>query len=312
VYVLPVANANGDGETPIPIRSRVGQRAGPADDANPTVRQRELGMRLRELRTSLGLTVEQVGAELLCSATKISRIETGARRTGLRDVRDLCRVYGVDDPAPLMELARQAREPGWWSRFDDLGSRIHPYIGFEQEAVAVTSYSMYYVPPLLQTADYARSVIRGIERKIDNRVLSDRVEARLLRQRRLDAPTPPRYRALADEAVFRRQVGGVAVMRAQLDKILTWAALDRGSIQVIPFSAGAHASADSNFDLLEFGDNTRQPPIVYVEGLVMNHILERPADIARYREGIEYLRDSALSTADSAAFIAAIRDGYTT
>ena len=275
------------------------------------MRQRELGLRLRELRTGLGLTVEQVGAELLCSATKISRLETGARRASLRDVRDLCRVYGVADPTSLMDLARQAREPGWWSQFDDLGPRINPYIGLEQEAAVITSYTMYYVPALLQTADYARTVIRGIARKIDNRVLNDRVEARLLRQRRLDVPNPPRYRALADEAVFRRQVGGFAVMRAQLDKILTWTTLDRGSIQVIPFGAGAHASADSNFELLEFGENTRQAPVVYVEGLVMGQFLERPADIARYREAIEYLRDSALNTADSAALIAAIRDEYT-
>jgi len=307
---LAVANANGDGDRPIPIRSPADQRSRPAGDANPTVRQRELGIRLRELRTSLGLTVEQVGAELLCSATKVSRLETGARRASLRDVRDLCRVYGVDDPAPLMDLARQAREPGWWSRYDDLGSHSNPYFGLEQEAAAITSYSMYYVPPLLQTADYARAIIRGIERKIDNRVLSDRVEARLLRQRRLDAPSPPRYRALADEAVFRRQVGGFSVMTAQLDSILAWSTLDRGSIQVIPFSAGAHASADSNFDVLEFGDNSRQPPIVYVEGLVANQILERPTDIARYREAIEYLRDSALNTADSSALIASIRNEH--
>jgi transcriptional regulator with XRE-family HTH domain len=272
------------------------------------VRQRELGTRLRELRTGLGLTVDQVGAELLCSATKISRLETGARRASLRDVRDLCRVYGVDDPEPLMELARRAREPGWWSHFDDLG--IQPYIGLEQDAHAITSYSMYWIPALLQTGDYARAVIRGISRKMDLRVVNDRAEARLLRQRRFDAPNRPAYRALADEAVFRRQVGGSAVMKAQLDKILTWEALDRGSIQVIPFGAGAHASADSNFDLLEFGDNSRQMPIVYVEGLATNQILERPAEVARYREAIEYLRDSALSTADSAALIASLRDGY--
>jgi transcriptional regulator with XRE-family HTH domain len=308
VYVHPVASANGDGERPFPTRRRASQRPGAAADANPTLRQRELGIRLRELRIGLGLTVEQVGAELLCSATKISRIETGARRTSLRDVRDLCGVYGVEDPAPFMELARQAREPGWWSRFGDLG--LDPYIGLEQDAVAITAYSMYYVPALLQTGDYARAVIRGILRKIDTGVLDERVEARLLRQRRFDAPSPPRWRALADEAVLRRQVGGSAVMRAQLDKILTWATLDRGSIQVIPFSAGAHASADSNFELLEFGDNSKQAPLVYVEGLVMSQILERPADISRYREAIEYLRDAALSTQDSAELIAEIRDNY--
>jgi hypothetical protein len=80
---------------------------------------------------------------------------------------------------------------------------------------------------------------------------------------------------------------------------------------VIPFSAGAHASADSNFELLEFGDNSRQAPVVFVEGLVTNQIHERPTDIARYREAIEYLRDSALNTADSAALVAAIRGEYT-
>jgi transcriptional regulator with XRE-family HTH domain len=303
-----VASANGDGEEPVTGAPRAARRLVPAEDANPTVRQRELGTRLRELRNSLGLTVEQVGAELLCSATKISRLETGARRASLRDVRDLCRVYGVADPGPLMDLARQAREPGWWSRYDDL--RLDPFIGLEQEAAAITSYTMYYVPSLLQTAEYARVVIRAIERKMDSRVLSQRVEARIRRQKLLELPNPARYRALADEAVFHRQVGGSSVMRAQLDKILTWAATDRGSIQVIPFSAGAHASADSNFDLLEFGENTRQDPVVYVEGLVSALYQERPAEVARYREAIEYLRDSALSTRDSLALISQIRDTY--
>ena len=89
---------------------------------SPTVRQRELGIRLRELRNAKGLTVEDVAGQLLCSATKISRAETGARRPSLRDVRDLCGIYDVDEEtsAELMELARQAREPGWWTEYDDL------------------------------------------------------------------------------------------------------------------------------------------------------------------------------------------------
>ena len=308
MYLRSVASANGDGERPVPAPSRPGQRPGLAADANPTLRQRELGIRLRELRTALGLTVEQVGAELLCSATKISRLETGARRPSLRDVRDLCRVYRVQDPSQLMDLAKQAREPGWWSRFGDPG--LEPYIGLEQEAVAITSYTMFYVPPLLQTAEYARAIIRGIGRKMDSRVLSERVEARLVRQRRLEGEGALRYRALVDEAVLRRQVGGAAVMRVQLDKILTWAALDRGSIQVIPFSAGAHASADSNFQLLEFGENSKQDPLVYVEGLVSALYHERASDVARYREAIEYLRESALSTQATLALITDIRASY--
>jgi transcriptional regulator with XRE-family HTH domain len=308
VYRHPVANANGD-----VVRTTSGQRlpgqrltADVAEDANPTVRQRELALRLRELRLALGLTVEQVGAELLCSATKISRIETAARRASLRDIRDLCRVYGVADPGPLMELGRRAREPGWWSRFDDLS--LDPFIGLEQEAAAITSYTMYWVPGLLQTAEYAAAIVRGIVRKIDSRVLADRVEARLLRQKRLESAHPPRYRALVDEAVFHRQVGGPQVMKAQLDKILTWGAMDRGSIQVIAFAAGAHASSDAAFDLFEFGENTRQSPVVFVETFMGGYYYERPVEIERYREAIEYLREEALSRQDSLALIASIRD----
>src|SRR5579862_6494489 len=117
---------------------------------SPTVRQRELGKRLRELRNQHGLTVEEVGEKLLCSAAKISRLETGARRPNPRDVRDLCRLYEIDETtsAALMDLVKEARAQGWWTQYDDLG--LDPYLGLEQEAVAITCYAMHYVPALLQ------------------------------------------------------------------------------------------------------------------------------------------------------------------
>jgi transcriptional regulator with XRE-family HTH domain len=269
-------------------------------------------MRLRELRNGLGLTVEDVGTALMCSATKISRLETAARKPSLRDVRDLCRVYRVTDQAKadeLMSLARQAREPGWWSDFDE--ARFDPYIGLEQEAIAVTFFSMYFVAPLLQTGDYARAIIKGIARKIDPALLDQRVEARLRRQLLLEREPPLRYRVLLDEAVLHRRVGGGAVMRAQLDKILEYSAGEKASIQVIPFDVGAHAGADSYFDFFEFGGDSPQGPVAYVEGLFGGIYVERPAEIERYREAIEYLRESALSTRDSASLITRIRNAYT-
>jgi len=282
------------------------------EGANPTVRQRELGMRLRELRNGLGLTVEDVAERLLCSATKISRLETGTRRASLRDVRDLCGIYGVADQSDadeLMDLARQAREPGWWSKYDE--PVLSPLLGLEQEAIAITSYSMYYVPALIQTSDYARAIIKGIERKIDPAALDQRVEARLRRQGLLEQETPPRYRALLDEAVLRRQVGGPAAMQEQLDKILKSAADEKATVQVIPFDVGAHASTDSNFDFLEFGENSPQRTVVFVEGLFSNRYQERPIEIERYREALEYLRDAALSPRDSTSLITEIRSTHT-
>lgn len=277
-------------------------------DVSPTVRQRELGMRLRKFRNAKGLTVEEVAEKLLCSATKISRAETGARKPTLRDVRDLCEIYGVDPEtsAELMELARQAREPGWWTQYDDL--QISPFIGLEQEATAITCFGMYFVPALLQTEDYAREMIRGIAPKINPDILGQRVEARMRRQQLLQQPKPPRYRALLDEAVLCRQVGGPAVMKAQLEKILLLVQEEKATVQVIPFEVGAYAAIDSNFDYLEFGGSSL-PGLVFVEGLVSHLYLERHADLERYGEALEYLRDEALSPRDSAKRIEEIRDG---
>ena len=278
-------------------------------DLSPTIRQRELGLRLREFRTAKGLTVEDVAHELLCSPTKVSRAETGARRATLRDVRDLCQIYGLDSEtsAELMELAREARQPGWWTKYDDL--KIATYIGMEQAATAITTFGMYYVPALLQTEDYARAMIKGIAPKIEEDILGQRVEARMMRQKLLFQAKPPRYRVLVDEAVLHRQVGGPTVMRAQLDKILSLIREERAAAQVLPYEVGAYGAVDSNFVYLEFAD-TKRPDLVFVEGLVSQLYLERPDELARYREALEYLRDEALNPRDSAKRIEEIRDKF--
>ena len=131
------------------------------------------------------------------------------------------------------------------------------------------------------------------------------------RQQLLERESRPRYRALLDEAVLRRLVGGPAVMMAQLDKILTDQADGKAVVQVIPFSIGAHAASDSNFDFLEFEETSLQGPVIHVEGLTSNSYQERPGEVERYRESIDQLRDAALSVRDSTALIAQIRDALT-
>ena len=276
---------------------------------SPTVRQRELGKRLRELRNRHNMTVEEVADNLLCSATKISRLETGARRPNPRDVRDLCRLYGVDEPtaAELMSLTRGAREPGWWTKYEDLD--LDPYIGLEQDATAITCFSVYYVPGLLQTADYAGAVIKAIAPKIASDVHKQRVEVRMRRQRLLE-DDPPDFHVLLDESVLHRRVVGSPVMAAQLDKVLDAQRRGKATIQIIPFDIGAYAGADGNFVLLEFDEDSGLSPVVYIEGLSSHKYLEREGDIDRYRETIEYLRNLALSPRDSMRRITEIRKTY--
>jgi transcriptional regulator with XRE-family HTH domain len=256
------------------------------------------------------MTVEEVAERLLCSATKISRLETGVRRPSLRDVRDLCALYDVDEAtaAEFMSLARDARQAGWWTQYDDLN--LDPYIGLEAEATAITCYSMYYVPGLLQTEDYARGIIKTVAPKMETHIVQQRVEARLRRQHLLADASRPRYQVLLDEAVIRRGVGGPSLMAAQLDKILDTVHREMVTVQVIPFAAGAYAAADGYFVLLEFDEHSNLWPLVYVEGLTDNQYLQRGADIVRYRETIEYMRERALDPHDSIKFMVDARDKY--
>lgn len=279
-------------------------------ETSPTLRQRELGKRLRDLRKERGLTVEDVGKQLLCSAAKISRLETGARRPNPRDVRDLCKLYEVGESttSELMNLVKEARAQGWWTQYEDLN--LDPYLGLEQEAVAITCYAMHYVPALLQTEDYARTIIKAIARKIDPAIHEQRVEVRMKRQRLLDDDNRPQYGVLLDEAVVQRLVGGPRKMAVQLDKIIESAVSGKAAIQVIPFEAGADAAADAHFVLLEFRDQKLSPPVVFLEGLTGNQYIERETDIARYREAIRYLQGCALSQQESVSRLDQLRKAY--
>jgi transcriptional regulator with XRE-family HTH domain len=281
-------------------------------DASPTVRQRELGRRLRDMRNQHGLTVEDVADRLLCSATKISRLEAGMRLPSLRDIRTLCEVYRLDErsAAEFMALAKESRTLGWWIKYDDL--RLNPYFGLEQAAIAITSYTMYYIPALLQTEDYARAIINAIAPRIDPAMRQQRIEARLRRQQLLEERSRPHYRVLIDEAVLRRRVGGSSLMAGQLDKLL--ASIHSGKViaQIIPFDAGAHPAQDSNFILYEFEEESNQSPVVFVEGLRANQYLEKSADIARYREALIDLSELALNAQDSATFVADALSAYAT
>jgi transcriptional regulator with XRE-family HTH domain len=277
-------------------------------EGNPTVRQRELSTRLRRLREERNLSVGEVADLLECSAAKVSRIETGARRVGLPDVRDLCRIYQVDEreAAQLVDLARRAREDGWWAQYEDLG--VGPYFDFEQEAKAITYYSMSYIYGLLQSDDYARAIVRSIYPLMDGQVLKERVEARIRRQELLVRTGRPRVRVLMDEAVLRRRVGGPKVMGVQLAKISDIAASEKVIVQIVPFSSGAQTS-DSNMTLFEF-DDASVSPVVHVEGLLGAQFMHRRESVDRYREVLDNLRDAALSPRESQVLITEIKDAH--
>jgi transcriptional regulator with XRE-family HTH domain len=270
---------------------------------SPTVRRRRLAGELRRLRDQAKLTIEDVAEKLECSSSKISRMETGHVGVNPRDARELLRLYGVSDDRldALVQLAREARRKGWWDSYSEVFTGA--FVGLEAEASSLRAYQALLVPGLLQTEDYMRAVIRAARPDATVAEVEMRVKARLARQRLLTEAEPPRYWAVIDEAVLCRPVGGEAAMRAQLNWLVTRAALPHVTIQVLPFSAGAHSGMEGSFLILGFPEQA-DPDVVYVDNTAAGIYLEEPAEILRYTLMFDHLRAAALSPDDTLTRIA--------
>jgi transcriptional regulator with XRE-family HTH domain len=275
---------------------------------SPTVRRRELGALLRKLRTEKGLTVEQAADQLLFSMSKLSRMETGHGVATLRDIRDLCDLYGVTDDAErdhMMNLAVEGKQQGWWQSYD-LG--YAEYVGLEAEAVAISAFQSSVVHGLLHTADYARAGHEGAIPRLGPDQMELQIEAKLTRQRVLRREDPPRFNVILDESALHRVMGGRQVMAAQLIKILDTSALPNVTVQVLPYDAGAHPAVESNFTILELPDPT--PGVVFVEGLIGFTYLKRDEDLARYEMIFSKLQSIALSPKGSLDLIRKLLQDY--
>ncbi|MCE7001259.1 helix-turn-helix domain-containing protein [Kibdelosporangium philippinense] len=265
---------------------------------SPTVRRRRLASELRRLRETAKLTIEEVGEKLECSASKISRIETGHVGVTPRDARDLLELYDVapDRLEALVQLSREARKKGWWHAYNEVFTGA--FVGLESDATSLRAFQALLVPGLLQTEDYIRTVMRSIRPDWTEAEVERRVVARMERQRLLTDPEPPNYWAIIDEAVLRRTVGGARVMHGQLLRLCELAALPNVTIQVVPFEAGAHSSMEGPFLILGFPEQM-DPDVVYVDTTTGGVYLEEQADVQRYTLMFDHLRASAASPDDS-------------
>jgi transcriptional regulator with XRE-family HTH domain len=270
----------------------------------PTGRRRRLGAELRRLREAAGLTIDRVAEELECSPSKVSRIETGQVSATPRDVRDMLGLYGVDDARleAMVQVAREARQRGWWQKFVDVPDGVPAYVGLETAATSIDVYMALLVPALLQTPDYARAVIAAVRPDLPPSEIDRRVELRLRRQDLLGQERPPRMRVLLDDTVLRRPVGGPAVMAAQRRRLLADADRPAVTIQVLEAGAGAHAGMDGPFTIFGFPAPAERD-VVALDSAADALYLEDAEDVARYRRVFELLLPAARSPEDSAAII---------
>ena len=271
----------------------------------PTNRRRRLGAELRRLREASGLTIDRVAEALECSQSKVSRIETGQVSATPRDVRDMLELYQVD-PAlreAMVQIAREARQRGWWHTFVDVPDGVPAYVGLETAATSIDIYMSLIVPALLQTADYARAIIGAVRPDLPRAEIDRRVELRMSRQALLDRDDPPELRVLLDEAVLQRPVGGPAVMAAQLRRLLEDAQRPAVTLRVLPIVTGAHAGMDGPFTIFGF-PAPAEPDVIALDSAADALYLEGAEDLRRYRRVFERLLPAALPPEESTAFIA--------
>lgn len=266
----------------------------------PTTRRRQLGADLRRLRESKGLTLEEAGARVGISKATLSRYETKEGTVKWPAVDALCREYGASDAErlALVELAKGAKIQGWWrSLADPIPESMNLMLTLEDEVVREDHYACMYVPGLLQTRAYAEAVHRASEVQCPEREVQHMVDIRMKRQELLDRDDPPRIWCVIDEAALRRQVGGREVMREQLGHLLALAERPHITVQVLPFSKGAHAAAVGSFAILR--GPTPDLDVVYVDLLSGGLFMEKPQELGRYRLAFEYLSAQALDLESS-------------
>ena len=273
---------------------------------SPTVRRRRLAAELRRLREERGLTLEQVSDEVDWHPTKLSRIETAKRAVRTSDVRALLAVYELarSDAEPLLALAREARQRSWWQAYGDaVPESFQVYLGLESEATSLLIYESEFVPGLLQTEDYTRALHRAKQRRTEDEI-EQMVAVRTARQALLTQAEAPQLWTVINEAVIRRVVGGPEIMSAQLARLVEATKLPNVTLQVLPFTAGAHAAMGGGFHALSF-----PPPagaVVYIEYQTGSLYLEKSPEIDSYMVVFDHLRASALPAEASRSFIAQV------
>jgi transcriptional regulator with XRE-family HTH domain len=266
------------------------------------VRRRLVGGALRRSRENAGYTLQDAARVLECDRSKISRIETGQRGIRPKELRELLAEYGVPDreQAALVAIASRGGQRGWWHPYADvLPGAYLDYVIMESIAAEIMTYEAQVIPDLLQTDDYARAIAAVEPGYATDQHLQDVVAAKAMRRQAVLAQGR-RLSVILGEGALRQAVGGADVMAGQISHLVRLID-DYPSlvVQVLPFSAGAHAAAGSaSLAILRFPD-APSLGVVYLEALSGGVYLESQEDVARYIRAFALLRAAALSAPDS-------------
>ena len=279
------------------------------------MRRRLVGGALRRYRENVGYALEDAARVLECDRSKISRIETGQRGIRPKELRELRTEYGVPDgeQAALVAIASRGGQRGWWHPYTDILPEAYlDYVIMESAASEIMTYEAQVIPELLQTDDYARAIAAAEPGYATDQQREDVVAAKAIRRQVVLGASAGtmgrRLSVILGEGALHQAVGGPGVLAGQISHLVQLSDdFPDLTIQVLPFSAGAHAAASSaSLAILRFPD-APSLGVVCLEALSGGVYLESQEDVARYIRAFALLRASALSAADSAKLLSGLR-----
>ncbi|MFZ3554711.1 helix-turn-helix domain-containing protein [Streptomyces sp. BH055] len=279
----------------------------------PTVLRMILGRRLQDMRLAAGASLEDAAKALRVKTLTIRRLEKAEVALKPLYVEKLLETFGAgrQEIDEFVDLAEQANEPGWWHSYRDaVPSWFTAYVSLETDAKTLRTYEPQYVTGLLQTPNYARAVLRGGLPNGSEEDLERRVALRLRRQGLLEKADAPTLWVVMEEAVLHKEVGSPDVMREQIERLLDVSELPHISLDIVPFSAGAHVGACAPFTYFRF-EEPELPDIVYSELLSASVYLDQRADVVAHLEA--HSRMALLTSSDdSRALLNRMRKEYST
>lgn len=265
----------------------------------PTVRSRRLGTRLSGYRQEKGLSGAAVASELGIQQPHWSKIETGKARISPEQLQRASKLLEIpaDTAAQLEQLRQRAEEPGWWQDYGDvLSEPVQMLIELEAAASRILTYQASVMPGLLQTRRYAERVITAGAPHLRIGDIDRYLQLRMRRQRRLAEGL--QVRAVLSEAVIRQQVGGQEVYLEQLRRLIAATTEFDVSLQVVPFTADAHAALGDQFTIIEWADE-QDPQAVYLDGQTSWTVHERAGLIRQYLHAFASAQTAALPVRES-------------
>jgi transcriptional regulator with XRE-family HTH domain len=273
---------------------------------DPPVRRRLVGGALRRYRENVGYALEDAARVLECDRSKISRIETGQRGIRPKELRELLTEYGVPatEQLALVSIASRGGQQSWWHPYADTMSDAYlDYVIMESAASEIMTYEAQLVPDLLQTDEYARAIAAAEPGYVTGQQREDAVAAKAVRRQAVLSGAR-RLSVVLGEGALHQVVGGTDVLARQISDLIRLSEdAPMVALQVLPFSAGAHAGAGSgSLAILRFPD-APSLGVVYMEALSGGIYLESQSDVARYIRAFALLRAAALSPTDSARLL---------